>query len=347
MDSIEPPRKSEPLSLIKRGIEECGKHPFATGLFALLGVFGLLFAFYDFNVSQSQAEENTQAQADIRQELEEMRATVAELQSVEEDQDDFVPLEAALFSDAIEADNLIFSSAFVNDRSVSFKSEDINDTIEELYKKDPNSFFDIFSVSFNVTSTTDRNYVQLAPYLVIDVRSAKPEPDETVQIYLGGRGAGKVVREFNIILEPYEGLQFAAVYGSSFRDEDQSIDYFNLSPREPEEFILNINSKPGIVYEMRVGIHYKYRNKHRIHWVTPFVRHGLTAHRSPTWTWGSNEAFAPPEEEAFVLDPSIMAKNEAQTRKRIEDDRQFVEGGKVFRPSMIPAEYTRPRAPAE
>ncbi len=40
-----------------RGIEWCGKHPFATGLCAILGVLGLIFSIYSENQSSSESKE--------------------------------------------------------------------------------------------------------------------------------------------------------------------------------------------------------------------------------------------------------------------------------------------------
>ena len=52
------------------------------------------------------------------------------------------------------------------------------------------------------------------------------------------------------------------------------IDYFTLEPREPEEFFLNYSTVAGKVYDIRIGLHYKYSGKHRIHWVSDVFKTG-------------------------------------------------------------------------
>ncbi len=44
------------LELVHRGVECCGKHPFATGLFALIGIIGFIFSIYGYQKDRSETE---------------------------------------------------------------------------------------------------------------------------------------------------------------------------------------------------------------------------------------------------------------------------------------------------
>jgi len=47
------------LTLLKKGVEFCGKHPFATGLFAILGIIGLIISLKGYNRDRQEAEATT------------------------------------------------------------------------------------------------------------------------------------------------------------------------------------------------------------------------------------------------------------------------------------------------
>ena len=46
-----------------RFIQLCGRHPFVTGLFSLIGLFGLVFSFFSFSVDRAEAR-SSQEQAE-------------------------------------------------------------------------------------------------------------------------------------------------------------------------------------------------------------------------------------------------------------------------------------------
>ena len=60
--------------MIVRLIETCGRHPFATGLLSLLGVFGLVFSVYGFSLDRSDAESS-------RQQVDRVQASIDQLGS--------------------------------------------------------------------------------------------------------------------------------------------------------------------------------------------------------------------------------------------------------------------------
>ncbi|MBA1444848.1 MAG: hypothetical protein M3H12_14815 [Chromatiales bacterium] len=48
------------LDYVQRGVEFCGKHPFATGLFAIFGLVGLLLSFVGFQMDREEASATTE-----------------------------------------------------------------------------------------------------------------------------------------------------------------------------------------------------------------------------------------------------------------------------------------------
>ncbi len=56
-------------SYSKHGIEACGKHPFITGLFAILGIVGLVLSVVDFDISRDEANETTIQIDDTKKEI--------------------------------------------------------------------------------------------------------------------------------------------------------------------------------------------------------------------------------------------------------------------------------------
>lgn len=331
MDETGLARKASLTGLLKAGVEECGKHPFATGLFSILGVVGLVFSFYDSGVSQAQADESSKQAEAIRSELSQVNETLAKSPEKTENEADFVPFRAWLEPDGNLIDNVTFPERHLSNASLQFTSENINDTIAEVRTADPAAFSEFWTLAFNVTSLTNLNYVQIAPYLVIDVRDVRSLNDRYASIYAGERGAGDVVREFNAYVLPQTGFQYAPVTGSGFRDEGTKIDFFTLSPREPEEFILNLTTVPGYVYDLRIGIHYKYQDSHRIHWVTPYFRSGMPAGELQVWSWNG--------EFSNRIYPDTDYWTEATISQFAAEAQDKVVSGKVFRPSQIPAQY--------
>jgi tetratricopeptide (TPR) repeat protein len=56
---------------VRQGIETCGKHPFATGLFALIGLAGLIFSIISFDFDRKEAKETTEQIQDVKINLKE------------------------------------------------------------------------------------------------------------------------------------------------------------------------------------------------------------------------------------------------------------------------------------
>lgn len=59
---------------IRHGIEFCGKHPFVTGLFALIGLFGLALSIVSFNLDREDAKGTTEQVQRVEKKIDEINA---------------------------------------------------------------------------------------------------------------------------------------------------------------------------------------------------------------------------------------------------------------------------------
>ena len=89
----------------RRLIELCGRHPLASGGFALLGGVGLLFSFFQFGFDQIQANRNERENRDLRASVERVERSLAEIAPVEEPVG-FIPLLARSTSAGRRANTL-------------------------------------------------------------------------------------------------------------------------------------------------------------------------------------------------------------------------------------------------
>lgn len=68
--------RGNPWTSIRRGIEYCGEHPFATGLLALLGLGGLFLGIADFQFSREEAKTTTEQVNRVEARVEELSERV-------------------------------------------------------------------------------------------------------------------------------------------------------------------------------------------------------------------------------------------------------------------------------
>ncbi len=322
---------AEPLALARQGIEACGRHPFATGLFALLGLFGLGFSIYDSYASQRQADETARTQSEIRNGIEDVGKLVAAGQTAAEDAIGFDPIEASVDLDPPTIDNVIFDRAYLNEPSLDFSASGISDTIAWLQRNDPKAVSDFLAAEFTVKSIADREFVQVAPYIIVQVLSVEKLAPDLAYIEATERGAGASVREFSGVVVPRKGLQFIPLSDSMSGEIRRDIDFFTLQPREPEEFVLYLTTMPDYRFDLRIGLHYKFMGEHGIHWVSkPFATGATLANSRLQWSWETDGQFAEPGS----LGPAAAPFDFEQPAR---DQVAFAEKGKVFRPSQIPA----------
>lgn len=298
---------------LKRFIETCGRHPFATGLFALLSVFGLGFSFVAFGIDQAQSRSEAIETAQIQ----------ASLSRVER----AIPIAAAPEPAGIDPVASTFDSPATD--NVSFPRRYMGRTKAWIEANAAESFSVIPFLPFSVSSAAEKDFVQLAPYVVFDVMTAEPVGPELASIYEGGRGGAAQLREFSAAIVPEPGLQFAPLVDGegAYRTD---VDYFSLMPGEPEEFFVYANYLPGYVYTFRVGVHYKYKGRHGLHWVTPAMRGGVPDYALP---------LAGAEAAVFeqAVHPDLTSAAAEDLRAQALENRRVVAASRLFNPSQLAA----------
>lgn len=245
-------------------IELCGRHPFATGLFALLGIFGLLFSFFTFGVDQFQNKEDNIETARIATSLARVEEQIAASVPTEEPAD-FDPIVSQAHEEAVDQDNLTFDEKFSGQ------------TRAWIAENDPTSFANVPFLSISLRSAADEAFIQIAPYLILDVQSVTEIQAGRAALYEGERGGAESARDFRADLLSQVGRQYAVLVNGADGSYRRDIDYFSLMPKETEEFFLNLNLEPGYVYTLRIGVPYRYKDREGIHWATPAFQTGIPA----------------------------------------------------------------------
>lgn len=304
-------------------IEMCGRHPFATGIFALLGIFGLLFSFVTFGLDQHQSRLD-QIQTDRMEGTVNAAASdVAEIAASATDAPLTDPIESRAFPIANSVDN------------VAFRGTAQVPTVEWVFANVKDSFPNLFILQWSIRSGANRDFVQIAPYLVVDVTDVQPVPRDLSALYAGERGAASELRSFEAALRPQKGWQFAALVDGDTGETRNDIDYFTLSPREPEEFYLTLSYVPGYIYTYRVGLHYRFQNRDAVHWLSGPIRAGVPDYPLPVAQYESGQAGG----EGFAVrdHPDYLADNKTAVPARSAVLTKAVSAGKVFTPSQLPA----------
>ncbi|QIG79295.1 hypothetical protein [Stakelama tenebrarum] len=295
-------------------IEVCGRHPFATGLFALIGIFGLLFSFFDFAVSQSQNAENTAQTEQLASSVGRVQDSVDDIGRDAEDRSGFVPILAR--PAPIVDDNLSFPARYQG-RKISW----IRDHVPEAF---PNVWMELISIE----SSADRVYVQTAPYLIIDVVDVRPISDDLAGYYGGERGAAAEIRYFVGSVTAQKGWHYAPLVDSMNGEYRDDIDFFSLAPHEPEEFILGVDFAAGYLFSYRIGVHYKFEGEHGVHWVTDIRRSGLPTRPMPLTQYADND-YTP------GTHPDLEFQNSANIAQRSERNEAQARRGILFNPRQI------------
>ena len=152
---------------------------------------------------------------------------------------------------------------------------------------------------------------------------------ELSAIYAGERGSASEVRSFEADLLPTPGKQFAALVNGDDGSIRTDVDYFTLSPKEPEEFFLSLNYVPGYIYKYRVGVHYRFKGRDDIHWLTGPIRAGIPNYPLPVAEFETGEF--------TVRDhPDYRAEMTDEVPSRSTALLHAVEAGKVFKPEQLP-----------
>lgn len=299
---------------VREFIEMCGRHPFATGLFALLSVVGLLFSFVGFGVDQVRSQRDAQDSAALQSSLERIEDSVGTIASPAAEPAGFDPVESTPLELSTITDNAIFPRRYIG------KPRDwIQANVDE-------SFANIPFISFSLKSVASEEFVEVAPYLVVDVAAVDPVASDLAVIYEGERGGAAFLWEFSAAIVPEVGLQFAPLVneGGSFRTD---IAYFSLMPREPAEFFLGMTFVPGYVYTLRVGVPYKYKGRRGLHWLSETLRAGVPAHELPVAGFDGNfEIARHPDFDPHQSDAVIS---------RARENRLAASASKLFPPSQV------------
>lgn len=295
-------------------VEMCGRHPFATGLFALLGIVGLAFSFFTFAVDQAQTQRDSVETAEIRSTVLRVEQAVVKASPPEEPAG-FDPL----ISETQTLDELI--------DNITFNDDYVDRSMEWIFENVPESFSEYFVMDFSIRSQVEAEFVQVAPYLVIEVKNVESIPADIATINNPERGGAAAVREFAGSVVPRRGFQFAPLIDGMTGDYRDDVDYFSLMPREPEEFVLNLSFVPGHIYTLRIGAPYKYKGKIAIHWMTQNFRAGVPDIELPVKTWDAEYAMGP--HPYFTADDAERVTVAAQSHAR------RVAESKVFPPTLI------------
>jgi len=180
--------------------------------------------------------------------------------------------------------------------------------------------------SFSVSSIADKNFVQIAPYLLFDVYNVEPINQKLAAIFSPGRGGGAVLREFNGTMIPVEGIQVAPMWDAMEGDYNRSIDFITLAPGEVEEFFLTLTFLPDYYYDFRIGLQIKFNGQNSIVWTERSFLRGYPSQKMPLYNYSGN---------AFALEYHPDADRDVTTEKYV---RQLYE---IYRQNI--AEYNRSR----
>ncbi|MCQ8186217.1 hypothetical protein [Parvularcula maris] len=308
----------------RRMVEACGRHPFATGLFALLGIFGLVFSFYTYGVDRQESAEGTKQIEALDAAIEEVRQEVARQDPGRRDAGLADPLIIEV-RDVI--DNVTFQAAEESLARLELSADDATSWMERI-EAEERHFSSTPDLWFTLRSPADRNFVQLAPYLLIDVQQvSRLAPDKLAAIFDGGRGAEGAVREFDGVLLPQEGLQAAPLMDGE--GGYAGADYLTLSPGEMEEAFLTLGFVPGYVYRFRIGVQWRFDGRDGVSWLPGSYLRGVPAEPLPVYDYTSSRFVRRMHPDAMSDGGPVRAET---LRERSAAHAEQVAGAKVFTP---------------
>ena len=267
------PNKRKPAGLLKDFVEACGRHPFATGLFALLGVFGLIFSIYTYFADRAASAQSSATQATISEDVADIGAKVDNLPGAMPEPSGFVPISGKLDPYDYGRDNWMFDQDLLPEVQQALKFSEYgglenSHEVGAALEAKSESISDIPFFEFSLSSEASRKFVQVAPYLVLDVQKVT-KLSNVAMLYVGERGDAAQIRHFSGTVPAKKGFHYAPLTDPMTGKYRNDIDFFNIQPGETEEFFLEYSLAPGYAYSMRVGVHYKYDGVHQIYWVTP------------------------------------------------------------------------------
>jgi len=230
-----------------------------------------LFSFFQFGFDQIQANRNERENRDLRASVERVERSLAEIAPVEEPVG-FIPLLARS------------TSAGAND-NVFFQRDHMGQSKAWIEANVQGAFTAPFVYTASISSQAEKDFVQLAPYMLVNVLSVTPVPRDLAGIYQGERGAAASVRDFAVVVTPSVGLQVAPLVDAESGEYRRDVDFFTLMPGEIEEWALTISFVPGYVYEWRYGVQYRYKGEDRVLWLADVARAGMPDYELPIAGW--------------------------------------------------------------
>ena len=251
-------------------IEAAGRHPFATGLFAILGVVGFFFSLYTYTVDRREARAGDAQGAAIAEQLADVSARVA---AQDADAADARRADPLIVSFEEASDNVVFvAGTGLTDRPL--RADEAYGLMTRVAAGEPH-FSSTPYFDFSVRSDADKLHVQIAPYLVLDVRKVtRIDPVRLASLYDAGRGGAAVVRTFAGDLVPLEGMHIAPLVEEETNAYPR-IDYLTLAPGETEEFFLTLSYVPGYVYEFRIGLQTRFGSRAGVTWLPGTFSRGI------------------------------------------------------------------------
>lgn len=295
------PMLARSLHATKQFIETCGRHPFATGLFALLGIFGLVFSFVTFAIDQTDSKQDSKKVDHIQQAVERVASDVQSIKTESGEPSDFDPITVAY--EPNDPDN------------ITFAAQHIGKDVTWLQANDVSAFSNMPYFQYSLSSSAQKDFVQVAPYLLIEVIEVKAQPNDLATIYAGERGSGAELRSFAGSLFPVKGIQVAALVDDMTGKLRRDIDFFSLMPGEVEEFFLSLNYAPGWIYKFKVGFQYRYKGQNGVHWLDTITTTGIPDNDIPVkrhdepYTVEKHPDYPPPESVAEWLTDAKAAQS--------------------------------------
>jgi competence ComEA-like helix-hairpin-helix protein len=212
----------------------------------------------------------------------------------------------------------------------------------EYYIKRHSIAYSFPSINVDIVSRVDREWIKLAPYLVVQIRDTKPVPETVDFLSPLGAGGGGNTDAFTATLSPNRDQTFGApqVRATMSADERKAyspnqkpFDYFTLRSGEREVFELNINTMPGYYYYYRIGILYSYKGRQSVKWIDKTFVAALPAKADKAWaiegTYGARE-LSLDDSVGFYNSSSMKADMSEHIRKE-EEIVQKYESGSSFR----------------
>jgi hypothetical protein len=324
-ESSEVPETVPTTTKVKAFVEMCGRHPFATGLFALIGLAGLAFSVFQFAVDQRQnAEDGKIATATLNK----VSTTQKSLASVDEkldsladtttDSDEAVaPVSAEIAPIDHALDNVTFPE------SVSGRY-DGSTPLSKIYREQSNGFGHFSFFGFTMRSTLNQDFARVAPFVVAQVIDVRPISDKIFTHYRGERGDAAILYYFHLALLPERGIQVAPLVSPDTGIPRSDVQYFKLAPRESEEAMLDISYVPGYIYHLRLGLQYRTPKGDKLVWITPVFRSGLPSKSHPVKNFDADAE--------VKFHPDLEMADAGETRRRARSYKSFIQRQPLFRP---------------